>query len=71
METLISHGIDVGYANYGIGICVFLIIIISDAPIWLKADIPIFYRTYLPIPITDPIFYIKLYLIEFILNEIK
>ena len=31
---------------------------ISDALIWLKTDIPIFYHRYLPILITDPIFYI-------------
>ena len=36
----------------------YICIYISDAPIWLKADIPIFYHRYLPIPITDPIFYI-------------
>ena len=37
---------------------VFCMVLFSDAPIWLKTDIPIFYHRYLPIPITDPIFYI-------------
>ena len=53
--------INIGICQLIINIDTTIIIIISDALIWHKTDIPIFrffIHRYLPIPITDPIFYI-------------